>query len=189
MVPVTCRRTIRLWSYHEPGDYSPLSGTVDLKKSPYFNDADIMAAYAKLHRRLNTNQLVWCYTNKADFPETGIEKIEYEFAVPLTGVLRFYDTVVWSRIIGKTGVRLPRDVLGQFRTQALQKFPYDSAKRHEYESRLIDLHWREPPPTGDWWDELFVEYAEQEGVDALLRHPVDSSWYVGRQRRGLRVRH
>jgi hypothetical protein len=177
--------TIVLWSFHEPR-HSPLTGKVDHSRSQYRDDAGIMAAYAELHRRLGTDQLIWCYTNKENFQETSIEMTEWAFKVPVTGVLAFYDSMVWTRIIGKPGTGLTRTLRQQFKKEALAKYGYDPKARHDYEDGLADACWKQPPPSGDWWNHLFVEYHGQDGVDALIRHPVDRMWHIGNQRRGLK---
>lgn len=36
----------------------------------------------------------------------------------------------------------------------------------------------ESPPSGDWWDSLFVEPQADEHVIALIPHPVHPEWVV-----------
>ena len=178
--------TIALWSFHEPG-YSLLKGEADPNKSKYHDDVDIMAAYAELHRRVKTNQIIWCYTRKEDFRETGVPMIEWAFEVPKANVLRFCDAVVWARIIGKAGSTPPDKLRGQLRKQVLSRFSYDPTKSKAYEAQIISEFWNQPAPSGDWWNHLFVEYTGQEGVDALISHPAHPSWYVGEKCRGFKA--
>lgn len=186
MDTVAAPMIIALWSFHEPG-YSLLKGEADPNKSRYHDDAGIMAAYAELHRRMKTNQIIWCHTRKEDFRETGEAMIEWAFEVPEAKVLRFYDPVVWARIIGKAGSTLPDKLRRQLRKQALSRFPHDATKSKAYEAQIISEFWNQPAPSGDWWNHLFVEYTGQEGIDALITHPAHPSWYIGEKHRGFKA--
>jgi hypothetical protein len=126
---------ISLWSFHKPG-HSLLSGTADPKKSGYSNLPGVMAAYAELHRRLGTDQVIWCYTDKSNYRETSAEMVEWSFRVPIRKVLRFYDSLVWTRIIGQTPSTLTRSLRTQFWQEALAKHPDDKESREELHGQL-----------------------------------------------------
>lgn len=175
---------IPLWSFHRPG-HSLLAGKTDPRRSPYRRDAGIMAAYAELHRRLGTDQIIWCYTRKDDFRETGIEMVEWAFEVSVTEVMVFCDSTAWARIIGKSGSTLPGGVRRRLMREALERFPNQQAERRAYEAQLFQECWSQPAPSGNWWDHLLVEYTGQEGVDAIIPHPAHREWLVGCQGRGL----
>jgi len=178
------RTTIALWSFHKPG-HSLLDGRVDYRLSAYCDDAGIMAAYSQLHRRLGTDQIIWCYTRKDEFRETGIPMVEWAFEVPVSDVLAFCDSTVWTRIIAKAGSTLPGGLRRRFMKQALERFPDQPDERHAYEARLTEAYWSQPAPSGDWWNHLLVEYTGQESVDALIPHPAHREWHVGSRRRVL----
>lgn len=171
--------TIRLWSFQTPG-HCLLCGNRDPGKSPRTSDAGITAAYAELHSRLGTDQLIWCYTRRESFPETGIPKIEWVLDVPIAKTLRFYDSVVWARIIGKAGSTLPDKLRWGFGEQAIVRFPQDPDKAGAYETKLADAFWNQAAPTGNWWNHLFVDRPNGAHIDALIRHPVDASMVAGR---------
>ena len=175
---------MNLWSFQAPG-HCLVCGHRNPGKSPYAGDVGITAAYAELHSRIGTDQIIWCYTKRESFRETGIPMIEWVLDVPTAKILRFYDSVVWARIIGKAGSTLPDKLRRGFSKQAIEKFPQHRAKARAYEAEIIGAFWNQAAPTRNWWNHLFVDAANEEHIDALVRHPIDRSMVVGQRRRGL----
>lgn len=155
--------------------------------SGYRDDSSIIAAYVELRSRLGTDQIIWCYTRKEDFRETSRAMVEWAMDVPVQNILAFYDSVVWARIIGKTPCTLPADQRRRIRAEALQKFPHEPEKRHEFEETKTAAFWNRPEPAGGWWTRLFVDQPDRDGIDALIRHPIDHSWLQSKTLRGVRL--
>jgi hypothetical protein len=176
---------ILLWSFHAP-DFSLFDGQVKPDLSGYRDDSQIMAAYAELKSRLGTDQIIWCYTRKDDFRETSRQMVEWALRVPLQNIVAFYDSVVWARIIGKTPCALPEDQRRQLRNDALRHFPNDPQRRRAYEDARTAEIWNKPAPDGGWWSKLFVDRPDRDGIDALISHPIDNSWLLGKTLRGFK---
>jgi|SRR6185437_14135601 len=182
---VQTAKAIPLWSFHPPG-FSLLDGRVKPDLSGYRDDSQIMAAYAELKSQLGTDQIIWCYTRKAGFRETSRQMVEWALQVPLKNVVAFYDSVVWARIIGKTPCTMPEDQRRQLRNDALRHYPNDPKRRREYEDARTAGIWNEPAPAGGWWSKLFVDHPNRSGIDALISHPIDNSWLLGKTDRGFK---
>lgn len=112
--------------------------------------------------------------------------VEWALAVPMQDVLAFYDSIVWARIIGKAPCTLPEDLRRRIRAEAIQAFPNDPRKRHQFEESRITGIWNQPPPDGGWWSKLFVDRADRDGIDALIPHPIDPAWLLSKTLRGFR---
>jgi hypothetical protein len=46
--------------------------------------------------------------------------------------------------------------------------------------------WNESAPAEGWWGKLFVDRPDRDGVDALISHPIDNSWLLGKTLRGYK---
>jgi hypothetical protein len=168
---------IRLWSFHEDGDFSLTEGRVEIARSRYYRSSpDIADAYHRLWEIVRTDQLVWCYTKREDFKPTSVRKWEWALKVPRSAILRFIDGSVWNRIIRVNGFHPPRHLYFQWKREALAQFPHDPPARDVLIQSKHDEYWNEPAPEGGWWSRLFVEGPGDGSIDALLRHPVNPGW-------------
>jgi hypothetical protein len=184
-VDVQIAKKLPLWSFQAP-DFSLLDGRVKPNLSGYCDESQIMAAYAELKSRLGTDQIIWCYTRKEDFRETSRQMVEWALQVPIQNILAFYDSVVWARIIGKTPCTLPEDQRRQLRNDALHHFPNDPQRRRDFEDARTAEIWNEPAPAEGWWSKLFIDRPDRDGIDALISHPIDNSWLLGKTLRGFK---
>jgi hypothetical protein len=160
---------------------------VDRAKSEYGEMPAIADAYKKIWSHLQTDQIVWCYTQRK-FPLTGEtkEKTEWEIEVPLENVLSFIDGFVWAHIV-KEGQRLrpPQLLYHHWIKQSIQLHPYDAAARRIFMDKMQADYDSQSPPTDGWWSRLFVPYSDTEGIDAIIAHPVKREWikYEGQVRK------
>jgi len=158
----------------------------DRSMDPHLHRLPIaLARRSELTSRLGTDQIIWCYTQKADFRETSRQMVEWALRVPTQKILTFYDSVVWARIIGKTPCTLPEEQRRRIRAEALDRFPNDPQRRHEFEDTRTAEIWNEPSPDGGWWSKLFVDRSDRNGTDALISHPIDRTWLLSKTLRGL----
>lgn len=169
---------LQLWSYHT-SDFSLLSGSVDHSKSEFFRSfKSVRDSYPILAEKVGTNQITWCYTRYGEFPVTDGRKIEWKLNVPTHAVLAFVDGFTWNRILQIEGAGGTRCLERQWKRQSIDKFPDDRQARSQYIKCKREQFLKAPAPSGDWWNHLFdAEYGE-EGVCALLRHPVDPDWVI-----------
>jgi hypothetical protein len=136
-----------------------------------------------LTEKFGTDQFIWCYTKYGEFKRTDGRKIEWEMNVPEHAILRLLDEFVWNKILGQEGVGGPRHLERRWKQESIEKCKDDSQARSDYIKDQREDYWQSLAPTGVW-NELFVDrdkYGE-EGVCALLRHPVDPSWVVSPRR-------
>lgn len=173
---------LKLWTVHRvhPPGFSLTEGRVDHSKSEYYPTTPrVKDAYHELWRRLQIpdGQVVWCYTD-GEIVKIGAEKVKWELHVPSSEIICFIDDVVWNRIL-KIKCSVPANMRCQWYGEALKKFPNDPKALKAYEERCLENFWSQEPKSGDWWDELFTENADN-GVSALIGHPIPSKWIHGR---------
>ncbi len=169
---------MKLWTWHRP-DFSLLHGCVDHRRSEYWQTVPgVPAAYDELACRLETDQVVWCYT----IPNQRIvlphhTEVEWILEVPCEAILKFVDGIVWNRILG-IRCALPNAMRYAWKDQALRRYPYDVRRRHSAEEELEELFWAQPPQNGSWWDNLLVEGRSEECIRALVPHPCRLEWVL-----------
>ena len=173
-MPESC---FELWTWQGP-DFSLTTGTVDHRKSCYYDDPsfpDVAPAYHKLWRRLGTTQIIWCYPRHGEHHHiSGISEVEWELEVPESEILAVIHPYVWNRITG-TGRTFPECLHGRWRLDSIQHRPnreqYVRDREVEYEAAIA---------RGGWWTNLFLPRESASGGDVLLRHPLEEAWIRGR---------
>ena len=176
--PQMSEPTVKLWS-SQSSDFSLTSGRVDHSKSYYFQHTEgIPEAYRRLALQFGTDQIIWCNTRYVDLKKRDIKSIEWELVVPKEAILALVDEFVWNKVFGQTGFRPPQRLIDEWQQEANEQYPYDGRARRRYTDEQRQRYRQEPAPSGDWWNHLFdAEYGE-EGVCALLRHPVEPEWVI-----------
>jgi hypothetical protein len=166
--------SVRLWTLQGP-DHLLCSGRIDHARSRY-KDQHITAASRKLLAILDEDQIIWCYTQCPRIPKTSIQWVRWELSVPLSAILRFIDGYMWNRLSKQTsGVPVP----ARFRSQWMQNVPADTQNSDACEAEMKEEFWKQPESEDERWKGLFVPSSDgREGVDALLRHPIDPRWVI-----------
>lgn len=173
---------LQLWTF-QTQDFSLTEGCVDHSKSEYHRMVQgVPLAYQKLADLLGTDQIVWCYTDRTDYKKTGVSRTEWVLEVPESEILKFIDGFVWNRILGQK-CPPPKELLYSWRVPAIERHPGDFPAQERFIADQNKSYWELPPPSGDWWNHLFVENSENEGIDALIRHPIRREW-VKDQKKG-----
>jgi hypothetical protein len=168
-----------LWSFHK-SDFSLIEGTVDHRYSEYYRcDPGIRDAYRRLWDHLGTDQVVWCYRQRGDFSGRHPGKKQWALRVPRSAVVAFVNRYVWARIIGSRHFAPPRTLRRKWKEEVLGTFPHDHDARKVLEDAKYAGFWNEQPPANGWWSTVFVPGPGGEGIDALLRHPVERKWLLG----------
>lgn len=166
---------MRLWSWHTP-DFSLIEGKVDHTKSKYYRKYP--EAYEELHRRLGTDQLIWCYLRREDHTETPITcetEREWELEVPEDeDHVLFTDDLVWNKILGEHFGFPPR----LLRNEVMKRNPCDAYQEKQFEQQLADKLRRHKPS----WDKLIIETPSEAVLpgfaSALVRHPIPGEWVI-----------
>jgi hypothetical protein len=172
-----------LWSWQKP-DFSLTSGSVDHSKSEYYKTVrGIPAAYAELAKRLDTQDIVWCYVRHDDYDSSSeATRVEWALDVPDELILAIVDTFVWDKIIGQ------KTFPSMLRSRWISEAPIQEPARSAYlEQQLNDYH-SQPEPIDGWWSRLFVTDTTIEGATVLLKHPVPESCVVSVGRSQAHVR-
>lgn len=173
---------MRLWTWHKQ-DFSLIKGKVYHVKSDYHKTVqDIVAAYRKLHHRIGTDQVIWCFLRREDHVEiAGAPEIEWELEVPDNCILCFVDNIVWNKILC-IRCTVPSAIRHQWFAEALRREPGDIDKRHQIEQQLKDEFWKQESPEV-LWDKLILSKPSEATVSAcaVLRHPVPREWVVKSQ--------
>jgi hypothetical protein len=167
------KEQITLWTIHS-SDFSLTDGRVDHNKSEYYlNTPNVKEAYHELWHKLQISdgQIVWCYTDENDIVKSGVKKVKYELNVPKSEVICFVDDLVWNRILDRK-CNVTKNMRNQWFDEGMKESPNDL---EAYIKMREEKFWGQKPKSGSWWDELFIENTD-DGVSALVRHPVPSKW-------------
>jgi hypothetical protein len=161
-------------------DFDPRSDPLEWEKSAYFSgSAHVRRAYRALEKRLGTKQFVWCYTRHGDWPSPiPADKLLWALRVPFEAVIRFVDPFVWSRLLKKTKGLAPYECERAWNAEARLRYPMDKGQRDEHSRKRRTEYWKLPSPSGNWWNELFVDYAPPKRVTALVRLRIKASWEI-----------
>lgn len=136
-----------------------------------------MQAYKDLASRIGTDQIIWCDTQPGqhvDVPSSTRQ--EWILEVPCDEILEFVDVVAWEQILGTRG--LPLSVISCWRREARRRFPNDRGAQEKYVENREEELWAQDPPSGSWWNYLFVERQADGLVSALIRHPARPEWVI-----------
>lgn len=170
---------VQLWTWHTP-DFSLTEGFVDCTKSRYYQETEGVAeAYCELFSRLETDQIIWCYTSCDEHKSTGLAKVRWALEVPGSEVFRYVDEIVWNRILG-IECQLPLRLYYEWKDKAIRRHPNDHKARRIFHKEKSTEFWSREPPQNGWWDSLFVDKSEGEEIWALLQHPIPSAWVKSR---------
>lgn len=164
---------MKLWTWHEP-EFSLVAGRVALSRSTYYATvASAPEAYAKLARRLGTDQIIWCYPRPGEYHvRPQCTRVEWALDVPDHEILAITDAYIWNKILKL------RTYPESLRHKWLDDAPIDEAARDAYLALKIAAYHSEPEPDGGWWARLFTSDGMAEGAQVLLRHPIPQSWVV-----------
>lgn len=167
---------MKLWTW-QTRDFSLHNGLIDHNKSEYVQNKELYISDAnkKLFSLLGTNQVIWCYTRKK---QPWRKRVEWSLDVPLGDILAFCDDTIWCRIIKQEHFEPPRELERQWEKKAMEIFPSDPAKAHEYEDSSRQAFLDEPEPKEGWWSRLFVDPSAGETVNALVQYPVPKEWCI-----------
>ena len=174
---------MRLWSI-QGNDFSLTSGIVDHARSPYF---ETVPSYIEISQmlwdRLGTDdQVIWCCTKPVDRRHLSPDEFEWVLEVPDSEVLALIDDHVWNRILGLR-CHPPERLRNQWRDRALELFPNDADGRERQRAEQEHAYFAQEPPSGDWWNHVFVDNLEGDSISAIIRHPLEDEWIVSRNRR------
>ena len=132
---------------------------------------EIPGAYRRLAHLLGTNQIIWCYLDRAErhrYQRTGVDTdVEWVLTVPSTAILAYYDEAVWHRLIGRNVV------FEKWREDAFRSYPGSRRGQDEY-IRCCEASY--DLPEEELWNRLIVRSTDDVILGALLRHPVDQRW-------------
>jgi hypothetical protein len=168
---------MQLWTWHKP-DFSLLEGRVDHEKSEYVQTVEgVREAYRELVKRIGTDQFIWCYTksNQRIVLPHHTEK-EWILEVPSTKILKFVDDIIWNRILGIKNFDPPAELKRKWKEKSIARYPYDPVASKKLAKSWNDEFYNQEPPTGNWWDNLFVCERSDECVSALIPHPIKHSY-------------
>jgi hypothetical protein len=97
-------KCVKLWTHH-PSAFrlDDLEARIDSTRGKYWKNKNLgyRDVLPKLHKRLGTDQFLWCCTAKGCFIRLseGVDLIEWELAVPTSEILAFYSVPAWEDII------------------------------------------------------------------------------------------
>jgi hypothetical protein len=171
---------MKLWTIHRRG-FSLTEGRADRTLSPYVGTvANYIQISQQLWERLGTSdQVIWCCTKPIDRRHRSLDEIEWVLEVPDAEILALIDDHVWNRILGLK-CHPPQRLRDQWRDRALDLHPNDSDARERYHAEQERSYFAQEPPSGDWWNHVFVDDLEGDSISAVIRHPVRQEWIVGR---------
>jgi len=133
----------------------------------------IQTAYLELARRLDTDQIVWCYTSHEQYIVYPWDsKIGWEIRVTDEQVLGYINSWTWERII-RTKAYPP-----ELRDQWLQHAIDNDIDPDQYYEHQLNEYLSLPAPSGCWWNHLFVDKPtsyNQSDVTVLVRHPLPTA--------------
>lgn len=167
---------MRLWTFQSP-DFKLTSGTVKSQLSEYADQQNIMTAYAELHRRIGTNQIVWCHVRNPQGGDRPIGKVCYLLDVPRAEVV-LVNAYIWNRILG-IRCELPPSLKERLWSEGIRLYPHDVKGREQYRKQEEESWYNQEPPAGGWWTALFIDNPEAEGANALVKHPLNTKWILG----------
>lgn len=163
-----------LWSYQNH-NFSLTEGKVDHSRSEFYNSsAAFKTAYVELHKRLKTQQVVWCCT-KSEF-ELWKGRIEWQLDVPFDKFLAVVDQLAWNKILGKK-CSPPTLQRHRWQKEAIALAPNNSKKQQEiYAANYAEYD--KPEPLVTLWNRLFISNVNDESANILLTHPISSGWVL-----------
>ena len=170
---------MKLWSLHEKG-FSITNGRLRHELSDYYNEPNIphvKQAYAELARRLETDQYLWCYTNRAEIGHWPTTKVLWQLEVPEDRILAYICDSVWNKILGMDNFCPPQSLYFKWKKQALDLAPYDPDKRKEIQKRLKEQYYA-PEPENVLWGRLFLDKPTPEDCSALIPFPAKPAWII-----------
>lgn len=159
-------------------DYDIRRDKRDLRKSNYYNDPAhwrIRSAYDKLHKRLGTDQIIWCYAQRnetlsAERPQTKF----WELEVPDDEIITFVDTYVWERVIGNNII--PESLKTRWRDKARETSGdldwIDQVIKQKQDEFAIGY------PEDRLWNLLLHRVQEKAWFDPLIPNPIRTEWVI-----------
>jgi len=155
--------------------------------SPYAETVPgILEAYQRVWERVGTDPIIWCWTKTEGHLNVNSNEVRWELDVPNTDILALVDDYVWNRIL-KINCHPPRRLYYEWREKSLELFPHDASARERFLDDQHRLYFAEEPPTGDWWNHVFVDCTDGDSTSAIIRHPVKPEWVLSGRTRSQRM--
>jgi hypothetical protein len=164
---------MKLWTW-QTADFSLTTRCVDVCKSRHANlNSVIRAAYTELAQRLETDQLVWCYTVPDQYIVLPRDpKIGWQIDLPHGHCRWFIDSWVWERLIESRAC--PEDIREEWARYAM----LNDLDPDQYHEMKLEEYLATPAPGGSWWDCLILDDDSQVpnvNRTALVLHPLPDS--------------
>jgi hypothetical protein len=172
---------MQLWSW-QGRDFSLLEGRVEFTKSPYVETVPgLLEAYQRVWKHVGRDQIVWCWTRPDEHIDVDTTEVKWSLEVPESEILTLIDDFVWSRILYGDRVQdchPPRRLQREWWDRALEVYPDDSESRTNFLKKQHQDYWNQEPPSGDWWNHVFVNDTNRDSTSAIIPHPIKREWVV-----------
>jgi hypothetical protein len=170
-----------LWTWQTSG-FDICRDRIDLGRSHYHNHADgIPQKYQRVFERLNTRDLVWCFTVDTPWKSnqtTENRRVSWTLEVPISEIMCFVDELLVGRLLTD---KLCPDIATwrSWRREAVAQHPNRPDRQHEFiETKLGSFAGRISTADEAWRGFFLDEPEAAEHVTALLRCPIDSNWII-----------
>lgn len=177
---------MKLYSYHRT-NFDLTKGSIDPTKGDWWNcpsTPNYQMVRCELAKKIGTDQFVWCTR-----PDAGEDEQQWlsrkrrnwhprgEWVLEIDetkDLLEIIDSHVWNILIGSY---TNNNIEPHLRREAKRLgFMYDD--ENDYVNQRMKRYESEPTHPDGWWSQLFLDDPHAQGIDILLRYPVDLKWII-----------
>lgn len=153
---------MKLWTW-QADEIRPSVGDIDPRcpGSYYDTNPKFRPAFEKLWKKLDTDQLLWCFVDEEEAKEAREHwrgRSLWALDVPEDSILAFIDPGVWERLLGSGAVPPSyREVCYAWQEEWHKEAMRKDLGNVEYREQKLKEYHEMAPLRGDWWSELFLD--------------------------------